>query len=96
MAQRGERDSGKGGDRKSQSHDATVKLEQLGISKDESSRFQRAAEAPRARVEQAFREARKNHVPVTSSQIRALTKQPSFTPEQRADHRATRSTRNTR
>jgi hypothetical protein len=47
MAERGERDKGNGGDRKSQSQAATVKRETLGISKSESSRFQQAASVPR-------------------------------------------------
>lgn len=85
MAERGERDQGHG-DRKSGSQDATPKLADLGLTKDESSRFQQAASAPREAVEEAFAEARRTQVPVTSAQVRALTKQPDFTPDQRADH----------
>ena len=35
-----------GGDRKSESHDARVKLNEIGISKDQSSRWQSIADIP--------------------------------------------------
>jgi hypothetical protein len=66
MAERGER-AAKGGDQRSEESSRSVRLEQLGLSRDESSRFQQAASAPREAVEEAFAEARRTQVPVTSA-----------------------------
>ena len=45
MAEHGERDRGRG-DRRPESHDATPKLDDLGVTKSESSRWQRLARVP--------------------------------------------------
>ena len=52
MAGRGERDRGHG-DRRPESHDATPQLDDLGVTKSESSRWQRLAAVP-ADVRQAY------------------------------------------
>lgn len=83
MAAKGERKT-KG--RPSENSDTVSRLSDLGVSPKESERFQQAAAAPADKVKEAYAEARKTQVPVTSAQIRNLTKQPDFTPIQRADH----------
>lgn len=65
MAKSGERSS-QGGDRKSKSPDATLKLADLGVSKGQSSRWQRLADLPPSEFEKAIAAADK---PTTSGLI---------------------------
>ncbi|MGJ0505626.1 MAG: MT-A70 family methyltransferase [Methylocystis sp.] len=52
MAVDGERDAGKGGDRKSPSHDARVKLADMGITYSQSQRWQALAKLQKAEFEE--------------------------------------------
>lgn len=64
MAERGERDAGAGGDRRSRSRCATVKLEALGIAKSESSRWQRVARVPAELRDAYYRHAMQQKEPI--------------------------------
>lgn len=61
-------------------------LDDLGVSEDESRRFQQIAAVPKRQFDAHLAEARRSQVPVTSASVRALTRQPNFTPAQRTDH----------
>lgn len=74
MATSGERDAGQGGDRKSQSHDETVKLDDLGISKSQSHRWQTEAQVPDEEFEQYVAETKANGEELTSIGLRRKAK----------------------
>jgi phage N-6-adenine-methyltransferase len=59
MADRGDRDTGRGGDRRSRSQAATVKLADIGITKTESSQWQRLAALTPDKQECAIERAKK-------------------------------------
>jgi N6-adenosine-specific RNA methylase IME4 len=59
MAQRGERDPGEGGDRRSRSRGATVKLSDVGVTKTQSSRWQKLAAIDEAAFEAHLKEVRR-------------------------------------
>jgi hypothetical protein len=87
MAELGQRDSGKGNRNPVlKSQDATPKLSELGITRDESSRFQQIAAVPQKQFDAHIANARIEQKPVTSASVRSLTKQPDFTPAARAEH----------
>ncbi len=58
-----------GGDRKSKSHESTLKLRDLGISKDQSSRWQREASVPELEFEAFLQEAQRDGREVTSADL---------------------------
>jgi phage N-6-adenine-methyltransferase len=58
MKESGERDSGNGGDRKSQSQSATMKLADLGVSKTQSSRWQHLAKLSDDKFEERVERAK--------------------------------------
>jgi hypothetical protein len=61
MVERGERDPGRGGDRKSRSHNVTVKsktLDDLGLNKSESSRCQKVADLSEEKFKERISDAK--------------------------------------
>jgi N6-adenosine-specific RNA methylase IME4 len=62
MAEKGERDRGDGGDRKSESRGATVKLADLGVTKTQSSRWQQLALIDEQAFEQRAASAKREAV----------------------------------
>jgi hypothetical protein len=58
----------------------TVSLAQIGLDAKESERFQQMAAVPKRQLEAALKEARETQQPITSASVRALTRQPDFTP----------------
>ena len=83
MAESGERANG-GETGRRESPPAT--LESFGLDKDGSARLQQMAAVPQKQFDAALAEARETQTPITSTSVRALTKQPDFSPSQRADH----------
>lgn len=78
MGESGERDTGKGGDRKSRSVETTVKpktLSDLGVSKDQSRKFQQLAAIPREKFERAIDPG--EQVPTTAGVISASKTDPA-------------------
>ena len=71
MAEAGDRDVGRGGDRKSQSHPATVKLSDLGVSRSQASRWQQSASLPEPEFEAWLGETKAGaSIPAASAWLR--------------------------
>jgi len=70
MGEEGERDKGKGGNRKSQSHHMTVKLADIGITKNQSSRWQAESNVPENVVEEYISEVKGNEEITTAGLMR--------------------------
>jgi len=75
-AEIGQRDKGRGGDRKSQSADVTVKLADIGISKNQSSDWQKIAAIPEDVFEKHVEETKVNKGELTTAGTLRLTNKP--------------------
>jgi N6-adenosine-specific RNA methylase IME4 len=72
MAQTGERDQGKGGDRKSPGHHVPVKLADLGVKPEQSKRWQRIAAVPADTFEDHFQRVKQQQKELTTQGIMNL------------------------
>lgn len=86
MKENGWRDAGHGGDRKSRYSDATVTLDDLGLTKSESSRWQQIATMPADAFERQIADAKRERLELTTKSMMDLYKQIRL-----ADQRAARS-----
>jgi hypothetical protein len=75
MRDRGDLDRGQGGDRKSRSQAATVKLEDLGLTKSQSSRYQLEASVPEDEYREWLAGFDETDQDITASGLRKLAKQ---------------------
>jgi hypothetical protein len=80
MAERGERDTGRGGDRRAHCRDGRVKIPELGITHKQSSQWQKLANLPKKEQEQAIERAKDI---ATGAVARAPRKPRSAPPEPR-------------
>lgn len=84
-AKTGERDAGKGGDRRSQSQPATVKLDSIGITRSQSSRWQQEAELPEATFEKHIVDTKAGGGELTSASVMRLARDERRDKDRRAE-----------
>jgi hypothetical protein len=90
MRERGERDTGTGGDRRSQLHAATVKLADLGIDKTQSSRWQAKARLSDDEFEQHLDRVKRNAVAAATDptiEINPRARKSNGPSSNKADHK---------